>query len=105
MSDAAAKPRLGARLKIASTGVAVAAASSLWLLLWIGGFLVAGAASFVIVMKHRLSRDDADAVETFKERSALLRLARKVDASTGKHIARSSLPDRTGLRRRRIRPG
>ena len=97
-------PRLGTRLTMVSGNMMLAASSSLWLLLWLGGFLVAGAAAFMIVMKFRLNQGDEDAVEIYKERSALLRLARRVDASTGKHISRSSLPDRTGLRRRQLRP-
>jgi predicted secreted Zn-dependent protease len=100
-----AAPRLGSRIKTASGSLAYAASSSVWVLLWIGGLLVAGTAGFVIFMKHRLTQRSEVDVEVYKERSALLRLARKVDASTGKHIARSSLPDRTGLRRRQLRPG
>ena len=104
LSPSTSRPRLGTRMTKVSGDMMLAANSSLWILLWVGGFLVAGAAGFVIVMKHRLNQDDEEAVEIYKERSALLRLARKVDVSTGKHISRSSLPDRTGLRRRQLRP-
>jgi predicted secreted Zn-dependent protease len=95
--------RLGTRIKMVSGDMSNAAGSSIWLLLWLGGLLAAGTAALTIFMKHRLNQGDETAVEEYKERSALLRLARKVDASTGKHISRSSLPDRTGLRRRPLR--
>lgn len=95
--------RLGTRIKMVSGEMNNAAGSTIWVLLWLGGLLAAGTAALTIFMKHRLTQGDAGAVEDYKERSALLRLARKVDASTGKHISRSSLPDRTGLRRRPLR--
>ena len=95
--------RLGTRVKMVSGDMNIAAGSSIWLLLWLGGLLAAGTAALTIFMKLRLNQGDLNAVEEYKERSALLRLARKVDVSTGKHISRSSLPDRTGLRRRPLR--
>ena len=97
--------RLSTRMKMVSGEMNHAAGSSIWLLLWLGGLLAAGTAALTIFMKLRLNQGDPNAIEEYKERSALLRLARKVDVSTGKHISRSSLPDRTGLRRRPLRMG
>lgn len=94
------KPRLDGHKNMATSNMLAVANSSLWVMLWIGGALVAGMAGFIILMKHRLSQKDAAQVALFKERSLLLRFARKVDRTTGGHISRTSLPDRMGVRRK-----
>lgn len=101
-ADSAPPPavRAGTRWRTASSEVVQATGTSLSLMFWIGGLLVGGMAGFVILMKHWLANGDEEMVETFKERSALLRLARRVDANTGGYVRRSRLPDKMGIRRR-----